>query len=431
MRKSIIIVCLLLITGLFAGEEYTLEQCLDIAVKNNPDMVISKQQVDISQNQLSQAWGSFLPSANAGISSEFDVQGKTTYKFGGVTYDQKSSNSQSHYAYLSMDQTLYNSALFSGFKLAKNNVAQASLSKNQTRQNLTYSVTEKFYAYLKAQELLKVYEKAHKNSLEQLKKTEEMHRLGQVTQKDVLKAKVKEGGDRLNIINQKQALHTAAINLRANMGLNSEGGDFTVSQKNYVPVKTIALETAQEYCFTNNVSLRLLEEQKRNAELQYQMAKADYLPTLSADLSYYRGGEKFKRTFSEFDKWWNGSVGLSLNFSIFQGFKRKNEIQIKKIQYNIYDEQIRKEQISLMAGVDELVRTLDTYQEMLEINEINLNSAKEDLRLAQEMYKLNSATFLEVLDAQAAFTKAESDIISIKYDMKIIEVQLKLAMGTL
>jgi outer membrane protein TolC len=74
---------------------------------------------------------------------------------------------------------------------------------------------------------------------------------------------------------------------------------------------------------------------------------------------------------------------------------------------------------------------MDTYQEMLEINEINLNSAREDLRLAQEMYKLNSATFLEVLDAQAAFTKAESDIIRIKYDMKIMEARLKLAMGTL
>ena len=87
--------------------------------------------------------------------------------------------------------------------MAKNGVMQSDISKNQTRQYLVSNVTEKFYAYLKAQELLNVYEKAHKNSLEQLKKTEEMHRLGQVTQKDVLKAKVKEGGDRLNIINQK------------------------------------------------------------------------------------------------------------------------------------------------------------------------------------------------------------------------------------
>jgi outer membrane protein TolC len=292
-------------------------------------------------------------------------------------------------------------------------------------------VTEKFYNYLKAQELLNVYEKSHKNSLEQLKKTEEMFRLGQVAQKDVLKAKVKEGGDRLNIINQTQALHTAAIDLKASMGLNPDGKEFTVYEKSYVPVKTIELETAREYCFKNNLSLKLLEEQKYNAKLQYEMEKNTYLPTLSAGFSYGRGGNKMDRIYSDMDKWWNRTLSLNFGISLFEGFKRKNNIQLKKIEYNIYEDQIQKEKISLNSGLDELVRAMDTYQEMLEINEINLNSAREDLRLAQEMYKLNSATFLEVLDAQAAFTKAESDIIRIKYDMKIMEARLKLAMGTL
>jgi len=68
---------------------------------------------------------------------------------------------------------------------------------------------------------------------------------------------------------------------------------------------------------------------------------------------------------------------------------------------------------------------------MIEINELNIASAKEDLRLQQEMYRLNAATLLEVLDAQVALTKAQGDLVSTKYDAKIAEVKLALLIGTL
>ena len=430
MRKSIII-SLFLIAGLFAGDKITLEECLEIAQKNNPDMVISGQQEEISTNQMSQAWGNLLPTVGAGIGANFGAQAKREYMMGGISQIQPKTTSESYSFGVSASQPLFNTALLSGYKLAKNGVVQAGLSKNQTRQHLIYDVTEKFYSYLKAQELLNVYEKAHKNSLEQLKKTEEMHRLGQVAQKDVLKAKVREGGDRLNIINQKQALETASINLKTSMGLSADEKDFEVYEKSYVAVKNVTLNAAKEYSFSNNTSLKILEEQKRSAEIQYKMTKSAFLPTLSAGFSYGRGGNQMDRLYSEFDEWWTRSLSLDLSFSIFEGFKRKKDVQIKQIECKIYDEQIRKEKIALTSSLDQLVRNLETYKEMLEINEINLNSAKEDLRLAQEMYKLNSATFLEVLDAQSAYTSAESDIVRIKYDMKVIEVQLQLTMGTL
>ncbi|MFP4547479.1 MAG: TolC family protein [Fidelibacterota bacterium] len=423
MRKSIV-VSLLIISSLFAGEKYTLEECLDIAQKNNPDMTISKKQQDISGSQLKQAWGNFLPSASASYRAANIERGESDYQF-------LESNSNDFSLDFNVNQPLFNSSILYGYKLAKNGVHQAGISKTQTRQYLISFVTENFYAVLKAQELLKVYEKAHKNSLEQLKKTEEMHKLGQVTQKDVLKAKVKEGSDRLNIITQKKALETATIMLKSSMGFNPTEKDISVYEETYTPVKEISYEAAKEYCLENNTNLQLLESQKQNAQLQFKMEKLSYLPTASAGLYYNRGGSQFDRVYSEIDKHYSRTLSMSINFSIFEGFKRKNKIQMKQIEYDIYDDRLKKETISLLSDVDELVRTLETYKEMLEINQINLNSAKEDLRLAQEMYKLNSATFLEVLDAQAAYTRAASDIIRIKYEMKVAETQLNLAMGTL
>ena len=68
---------------------------------------------------------------------------------------------------------------------------------------------------------------------------------------------------------------------------------------------------------------------------------------------------------------------------------------------------------------------------MIAINEINILSAQEDLRLAQEMYRLNSATLLDVLDAQVDFTKAKGNLVTTKYDAKIAEVQLAIFNGNI
>jgi outer membrane protein TolC len=101
------------------------------------------------------------------------------------------------------------------------------------------------------------------------------------------------------------------------------------------------------------------------------------------------------------------------------------------MNYNIYEDRIEQKKIELESRIENLILTLNTYREMIAINELNIESAREDLRLAQEMYRLNSATLLEVLDAQVTLTRAQSNLITTKYDAKIVEAQLALVMGTL
>ena len=106
MRKSFIVLCMLLIAGLHAGEQYTLDQCLEIAVKNNPDMVISKQQVEVSQSQLAQAKGNFMPTVGAGVYSSYSAQGEREYMVGGVKQTQPATDSESYGAGIELSQTI-------------------------------------------------------------------------------------------------------------------------------------------------------------------------------------------------------------------------------------------------------------------------------------------------------------------------------------
>jgi len=194
---------------------------------------------------------------------------------------------------------------------------------------------------------------------------------------------------------------------------------------------TLEKDLAENKAVENNAEMKSLRLQKANSYLNYKIAKGDLLPAVYGSFSYSRGGSEIARNFSEFDKWWNTSLSLNISYPIFEGFSRKANIQQKKIAFNLYDDQIEKKKLEIISQVENLILTINTYLEMIDVNEINIQSAQEDLRLAQEMYRLNSATILDVLDAQVALTKAQGDLITTKYDAKIAEVRLAYLMGTL
>jgi outer membrane protein TolC len=60
-----------------------------------------------------------------------------------------------------------------------------------------------------------------------------------------------------------------------------------------------------------------------------------------------------------------------------------------------------------------------------------LKSAEEDLRLAQERYRVGAGTLLDIITAQVNVTNAKATLVNAKYDMMIARAQLKAAMGTL
>ncbi|MBL7066876.1 MAG: TolC family protein, partial [Candidatus Marinimicrobia bacterium] len=204
-----------------------------------------------------------------------------------------------------------------------------------------------------------------------------------------------------------------------------------IYEEEYKTPEYVEKEAAINKAITSNQEYNSLIAQKTSAFLQYKIARGDRFPTLSSTFSYYRGGPELSRTYEEFDKWWNTDLTFNLSFPLFDGFRRKTNIQQKLLNFNIYEDRIEQKKIELASRVENLILTLDTYREMIEINELNILSAKEDLRLAQEMYRLKSATLLEVLDAQVTLTRAQGNLITTKYDAKIAETQLALVMGTL
>lgn len=432
MRNKFFIVTLMMAGSLLAQEQtLTLNDCIKLALQKNPQVHQSQLQVESAQLGLKLAASARLPQVSTYSSLRHSVQGPSEYVINNITFTKGDTSTNYYTLGLNINQNIYNGGVVRNrIRLAQNFHRQVNQQNSFVRQQLVADVTEKFYTLLKQQELLKVYQLAYQNSQEQLKKTDEMYRLGKVAKKDLYKAQVREGNDRLNVIRQEAQVKLAIDDLKKAIGVPAEY-PLAVKEEVYQLPQVLSREEAIKKAVENNPNLRVLHLEQESARLNYQIARGDLKPAIDASFGYTRGGSEFNRLYSNLDKWWSTALTVNLSYPIFQGFYRKANLQQKYLEYKTYDDQIQHQRLELINRVDNLLTTLKTYTEMIAINELNIASAEEDLRLQQEMYRLNSATLLEVLDAQVALTRAQGELISIKYDAKIAEVQLGLLMGTL
>lgn len=127
----------------------------------------------------------------------------------------------------------------------------------------------------------------------------------------------------------------------------------------------------------------------------------------------------------------NEPVTLSAFFSIplFNGFDRQLQVEQAVARRNDLNHQLRGLELQLRADVTEAVHTLETAYQTVQLQEENVQRAREELRLSQERYQLGAGTFLELLDSQTLAAQAEVDLIEAVFQFHQALAGLEAAVG--
>ncbi|HLB36066.1 MAG TPA: TolC family protein [Gemmatimonadales bacterium] len=120
-------------------------------------------------------------------------------------------------------------------------------------------------------------------------------------------------------------------------------------------------------------------------------------------------------------------VGVS--FPIFTQFSRPLRAAEAGAQADDARELVRARSLQVRTDVSQAHYGVQTAYRTIAIQETNRSAAQEGLRLATEQYRVGSATFLNVLDAQAVAQQAEADYVRAVYDYHRAIVQLETAVG--
>ena len=351
----------------------------------------------------------------------------------GETSLDKISSQISASSAISLSQNIYDGGVWwNTIKQAKNNYKIAEEFDRQVKTNIIRNVHASYFNYLKASQLIDAARSNLMSSQQQLAYAEQNYQLGSAKKTDFLKAQVRFGQARIDLVNSDAGFQNAYLSLKNAMGLIGKEADFVVeeveSPLEIVPEFETGFELVQKF----NPSVKAKQHQITAAEIGEKIAKGSRLPTISANTSMSGTADNIGDAISNSSNDQKRiNTGLSISIPIFSGNSIATRIQKAKLAVDKQESQYLSQLQDLSVQLQSLIDQLNNYLEIIPINETVLVSAEEDLKLAQVRYSQGSTTILEVLDSQASVVRARSSLIRSKYDAYIQQANLKALLGTL
>ncbi len=306
--------------------------------------------------------------------------------------------------------------------------ASAKLDVLASEQDLIYSVKTSYYAYLATVQNVAVQEDAVKRSEEQLKLIQSRFDLGSASLSDVLKQKVLYGNDRLSLLTAQNGVTNAKANLAYTIGLDPQQ-EPEFSSEYTVRAYEGTLDDAIKFGMDHNPTLLSSEKTLSQAVNSVRSANASYLPTLSLSGSYSKssGTQSFPYTIDYSSK--SLSYGFSVNWNIFDGFLRQQNITQASVFRNNARAGFSDTRNLTVANIKTAYLDIEQLKEKKSVSQENVDAAQEDMKITQEKYNLGAATILDLLNAQVSLKQAQVQLIQADFDLNLAIAKLENAMG--
>ncbi len=391
-----------------ATEKLTLAECLQMALKNNPSLQQSELSVEQAHLSTRQSYSNLFPAMaiSAGTStSDNNLPG---------------SEWQSQWSIQgSVDQSLYRPGMYSAIQLSKVNEKISQISNEDLKSQIRLAVENYYFQILTSYALISVYEDNIRSASENLEKIKMMYQLGAKTESEVLKAEVQKGDFEAMLLSERERLQNYKRALNTTMG-RSPNIDFEVEYIAAEDIDIPELEAARSLLLASNREYQTLKQNLKSQEISLKIAREAYLPSLSGYYSYSRSG-----------RWTDGSplasnqVGLRASLDLFNGFNKNLTVQKEKLNLEKSRIELEARERELTAQLTNLYTSLQTYTNLIKIDEKNVESSKRDLELVTARYAVGASTILDQMNAQASLLQSQSNLVKVKYSRKIVESQIK------
>ena len=454
MKRTCAPALLLLVFAITAprasAEPLTLEACIERALQHNNQVRLAEQGVRRSAANVKSARAQRLPNANATLLNfsrsrtgpSVRIQENPTGEIDPVTGQQIAREQETQipaidrnsYSFsASVSQNLYDG----GNNRHTHNSARRSLESSEkeleAQQATTiFSARQRYFNLLKAEGLVEVRRDATALDEKRLEEAQARLDVGAGIRADVLRLQVQAENGQADLINAEQQVLLARANLNHLMGADISEPIKVVPVTDFAPV-----EVMSDLSLPDLVS-RTREQNPNMARLRFALdaagqdlaaAKAAWHPQLNGSVSYSRNNEIFDRVYQDLDQNYRLNAGVNLTYNLFDGGIRGANIDRSRISREAARMNLEQQERDLALAVETAYLELVRLNKIVTINERTVELAQEDLRLAEESYRVGRGTLLELLDAQVGFTQARSNRVSGRYDLAVAAADLERLTG--
>ncbi|WP_294948625.1 TolC family outer membrane protein [Sulfurivirga sp.] len=421
-RFSIIAALALWCAATTARADMGLVEVWRLAVQHDAKLAQARARFEAQQKQLDRARAALLPQVNLTGSygrSETDLPADS----GDVTTRQIG---------LGLSQALYNRKALVAYDLAKKQVETARLAWQAAQQDLMTRVVKAYFDVLLAQVNLRQSRALEKANRLQWERATTSEQVGLAARTDVLQARSAWDLARADRIKAESALHTAEENLTRLTGrrLTALRG---VATDRPVRLPDLNEQAWLRRALAGNLALRQAALGLEQAQLNVDLARSDYYPTLAltagvTDTAY----DNYNRLLSGvYQDTRAQQVALQLQWNLFAGGLTKATVAQAADSARETAEKLRDAREGTALQVRVLLDRLKEGQALVQALQAAVSSSRAFRDAAEESYRVGLKSLLDVLTARANAYKAERDLTAALNDLVVNQLALEAAAGDL
>ncbi|MDO5980767.1 TolC family protein [Flavivirga spongiicola] len=469
MNKKVIILIVLLNIFNSIGfaqnnqqKQFTLNDCILIAIENNIDLKKSNLQKKSSIINYKQSKNELLPNLNMNYNIGVN-DGRSIDPF-----TNSYSNQELTFSTLGVN---LNTTIFNGFRVLnsikqnKFNMKASEMELEETKQNLILQVTIGYIQILNSKDLLELSKSRLATTETQLKRLKTHYDEGVGNPVDYTNMQGQYTIDKISIVDAENNLKTAVLDFVTLLNLDSD------SEKDFENIS--GLIESDKYAFSANDvyndALQNLATFKSKqfridaADSGIKVARSNYYPEISVfgqlNTNYSSAAELFNETGSsitetgdfvtianqdypvlqnekqfsgtkisyedQFDNNLNSVVGISVRVPLFNGFRAKNSVQLQKIELEETVLELESTKLLFKQAIEQAYNNMESAFSRYHILLDQVMAFEESFRVNEVRFNNGVSNIVEYINSKNNMDGAQLNLNKAKYEyvlrVKILE----------
>lgn len=329
-----------------------------------------------------------------------------------------------------LTQTVFNRDVLLAKRTGADVKLQARQQKENTRIDVVANVSKAYFDVLAANEQVKVTDENIARLQKSLKDARAAYDAGTADKTDYKRATIALNNAMASRKTFLEAVDARTAYLKSLMNY-PEAASLPVVLDSMELEKNVWLDTLAGPDFGQRIEYKLLETQLRLQKANLQYNRWSFLPSINANAGYNLNflNNQFSRLYSQ--NFPNSFAGITLSFPLFQGGKRRYNIEQAEWQ-------LRRTELDMVSLRNAISSEYETALAAYKSNLATYEALKENLALAREVYdvvnlqyRAGIKAYLEVVTAETDLRSAQVNYFNALYQVLSSRIDVQRSLGIL
>lgn len=397
---------------LAAQQVYTLDQCVEQALRNNARMQNAQNELGMAEQQRKSAFTKYFPTVSAtGIGFMADKDLLQMDVAPGMSMKLLKNGLMG-----GVNATLplfTGGQIVQGNQLAKVNVEKYRLLGRQAENEVRLTTEQYFWQVAMLKEKLRTHSVVESQLAGMHKDVDAAVSAGITNRNDLLQVQLRQNDTRSTRINVENALTLSRRLLAQYIGTPDDSVDVAFAVSDSLPPSPLGLYRAPEASLVLTPEYNLLQAQLKASHIEHKMSVGKNLPTVAIG-----GGFMHDNLSDRHKPFWMGFATVSIPLSGW--WEGSHNMKRSRLAVRNNENNLRDGSELLVINMQNTWNALTNAYKQVQIAIESIGQATENLRLQTDYYHAGTCTMSDLLEAQTLYQQSRDKYVEsyAQYEVK-------------